>query len=239
MDRGISFQLLSRRGFTLIEILVAMALTGIVVGAIYTTYKSQQDTYMAQDQVAEMQLNLRAAAHIVASDIRMAGYNPKGIPDLAGFVTTLPCNPAGPSDDLPVAPGPTQIAFTVDSNGDGILDNTDAEQIAYRLNAASQTLERFRPSSRAWAPVAADIEALDLVYLDGSGAPITGALAANLTRVRLVEITLLARAMKRDRNFRNTQTYTNQQGTPIFTAPGDNYRRRLLTTTVLCRNMGS
>jgi type IV pilus assembly protein PilW len=239
MDRGIPFRLLGRRGFTLTEILVAMVLTGIVVGAIYTTYKSQQDTYMAQDQVAEMQLNLRAAAHIMASDIRMAGYNPRAIPDLAGFVSTLPCNPADPSDDVAIPPGSTQIAFTVDSNGDGILDDNNSEQIAYRLNAASQTLERFRASSNAWAPVAGGIEALDLVYLDGSGAPITGALAANLTRVRLVEITLLARAMKRDRDFRNTETYRNQQGTPIFTAPGDNYRRRLLTTTVLCRNMGS
>ncbi len=236
MDRGILFRPLSRhRGFTLTEILVAMALTGIVVGAIYTTYKSQQDTYMVQDQVAEMQLNLRAAAHIMASDIRMAGYNPRGIPHLAGFVD-LAFPP--PNDHVEVHTNATQIAFTVDSNGTGALDNKDAEQIAYRLNARTQSLERFRASSNAWAPVAEGIQALDFVYLDASGAPITGMSSTDLVRVRLVEITLLARTKKWDREFRNTATYTNRHGTWTFTAPGDNFRRRLLTTTVLCRNTG-
>jgi hypothetical protein len=174
----------------------------------------------------------------MASDIRMAGYNPRGIPNLAGFVSTLPRNPADPSDDVTVTPSSTQIAFTVDSDGNGILDNKDAEQIAYRRNPSSSVLERFRTSNNSWAPVAEGIEALDLVYLDGSGAPITGTLSTDLARVRLVEITLLARTKKRDREFRNTETYTNRHGTWAFTAPGDNYRRRLLTTTVLCRNTG-
>jgi type IV pilus assembly protein PilW len=212
-----------------------MALTGIVVGAIYTTYKSQQDTYMVQDQVAEMQLNLRVAAHIMASDIRMAGYNPRGIPNLGGFVVDLPSPNAGRG----AATSATQIAFTLDSDGNGALDDNDSEQIAYRLNPASQALERFRASSNAWAPVAEGIQALDFVYLDASGAPITGTLSTDLARVRLVEITLLARTRKWDREFRNTATYTNRHGTWTFTAPGDNFRRRLLTTTVLCRNMRS
>lgn len=238
MKEGIGLRLLSRGGFTLTEILVAMALTGIVVGAIYTTYKSQQDTYIVQDQVGEMQLNLRAAAHIMASDIRMAGYNPKSVPNLAGFAATLPRNTANPWDDVAVPPSSVQFAFTLDSNGNGALDDNDAEQIAYRRNAASRTLERFRPSSNSWVPVAEGIEALDFVYLDGNGTDITGTIGTDLARVRLVEITLLARTKKWDREFRNTATYSNRPGTWTFTAPGDNFRRRLLTTTVLCRNTG-
>jgi type IV pilus assembly protein PilW len=226
------------RGFTLTEFLIAILITGIVVGAIYTTYKSQQDSYVAQDQVAEMQQNLRAAIYIMASEIRLAGYNPGSVPNLAGFVSTLPCDPANPGDDEAVAPSATQIAFTMDANGSGAIDNSDAEQTAYRLNAANLTLERFSVASKSWVVAAEDIQALDIVYLDRNNNNITGAIATNLANVRRVEITMLARTDRRDREFRNTQTYANQQGATIFTATGDNYRRRLLTTTVYCRNMG-
>jgi type IV pilus assembly protein PilW len=127
----------------------------------------------------------------------------------------------------------------MDANGNGILDNSDAEQTAYRLNAG--TLEKYMVSANSWTTVAVDIESLDLVYWDGSSPTpnnITGTIADNLANVRRVEITLLARAQRSDRDFQNFETYSNQQGTAIFTGTGDNFRRRLLSTTVLCRNMG-
>ena len=65
-------------GFTLIEILVALALTGIVLGAIYAAYQSQHKTYITQESVAEMQQNLRAAMYLMVREIRMAGYDPRG-----------------------------------------------------------------------------------------------------------------------------------------------------------------
>lgn len=228
------------QGFTLPELLVAIAITGIVVAAIYTTYKSQQDSYLVQEQVAEVQQNLRAGLHMMMSEFRMASYNPRGVPNLVGFVSTLPCDPASSTDDVAVPPGATQIAFTMDADGNGVLDNTDAEQTAYRLNAANFTLEKYSVASNSWVVIAEDIQALNLVYLDGSNPPndITGAIALNLANVRRVEITLLARTQRSDREFRNFETYSNQQGTVIFTGTGDNYRRRLLSTTVLCQNMG-
>jgi type IV pilus assembly protein PilW len=226
----------------LTEILIAILITGIIVGAIYTTYKSQQDSYVAQDQVVEMQQNLRASIYIMAREIRLAGYNPGSVPNLAGFVSTLPCDPANPADDVAIAPSATQIAFTMDANGNGVIDNAEAEQTAYRLNAANLTLEKFSLATHSWVVVAQDIEALNFVYLDGANPPndLTGTISTNLANVRRVEITMLARTERVDREFRNDQTYTNQQSPPTwsFTAPGDNFRRRLLTTTMLCRNMG-
>ncbi|OPX34482.1 MAG: hypothetical protein B1H11_10855 [Desulfobacteraceae bacterium 4484_190.1] len=44
-------------GFTLIELLVAMAISGIVAVAIFTVFKSQQDSYIVQEDVAAMQQN--------------------------------------------------------------------------------------------------------------------------------------------------------------------------------------
>ena len=69
---------LNRKGFTLIELMVALVLSFILVGAIYGTFTSQQKSYTVQDQVAEAQQNARMAMNILMRDIRMAGY---GMPD--------------------------------------------------------------------------------------------------------------------------------------------------------------
>ena len=61
-------------GFTLIELVVAMFIAGIVSIAIFTAFKSQQKSYLIQDQVAEMQQNLRAAMLMTSRDVRMAGF---------------------------------------------------------------------------------------------------------------------------------------------------------------------
>jgi prepilin-type N-terminal cleavage/methylation domain-containing protein len=62
------------QGLTLVELLVYIAIVGIVMGAIYTTFKRQQDSYMAQGRLAILQQNLRGAMYVLASDLQMAGY---------------------------------------------------------------------------------------------------------------------------------------------------------------------
>ena len=53
--------------------------------------------------------------------------------------------------------------------------------------------------------------------------------------IRAVRIWILSRADREDPDFRNTKTYV--VGSQVIT-PNDGFRRRLLTTTVQCRNMG-
>jgi type IV pilus assembly protein PilW len=62
------------RGFTLIELLISMALSGIVISAIYTLFISQNRSYSIQEQVSEMQQNARVAMDRIVRDVRMAGY---------------------------------------------------------------------------------------------------------------------------------------------------------------------
>ena len=62
------------QGFTLIELMVAMVIALVVMGAIFMTFKSQQDSYVIQDQVTRMQQNLRGAMYMMTRDIQMAGY---------------------------------------------------------------------------------------------------------------------------------------------------------------------
>jgi type IV pilus assembly protein PilW len=66
----------SEKGFTLVELLVSMAISLVVMGAVYSTYRSQQTSYVIQDQVSGAQQNLRAAMYTMTRDIRTAGFNP-------------------------------------------------------------------------------------------------------------------------------------------------------------------
>ncbi len=61
-------------GFTIVELLVAMAISLVVMAAIFSTFKSQQDSYVVQSQVSVTQQNLRAALFMITRDIQMAGY---------------------------------------------------------------------------------------------------------------------------------------------------------------------
>ena len=234
-------------GFTLTELLVAMAMVGIVMAAVYSTYKSQQDTYVAQEQVAEMQQNLRASLYQMARDLRMAGFNPQRSPNVGGFVTQLPDDGVGETTT-----DSTNIAFTIDQNANGAIDLEDNdEQIAFRLDPATNTLQKFRVSDDSWHTVADDIDALDFVYLDPSGTDITANVIANPTAlyaatnlsyidsIRSIEISVVARTGNIDRSFPGTPAYDNQQGDEILAAKNDNRRRKLLSTTILCRNMGT
>lgn len=67
-------QIAGEQGFTLVELLVYIAIAGIVMGAIYTTFKRQQDSYLVQERLAILQQNLRGAMYLLASELQMAGY---------------------------------------------------------------------------------------------------------------------------------------------------------------------
>jgi type IV pilus assembly protein PilW len=220
-----------QNGFTLIEIMVAIAISSIVITSMYEIFYSQQRSYINQDQVAEMQQNLRAGLYLTTKDIRSAGFDPTRSGRF-GFVVDFaaPDNIFDP--DINYAVDKNVIAFTVDDSADGFIQSNDAELIAYRLN--DNNLERyiFNIDNKGWQIVANNIDALDFVYLDQNGA-----VTNNPANFRAVEISLLVKTGKKDKYFTNTQTYQNKQGQNICpSCSNDNYRRRLLSTTVHVRN---
>jgi len=111
---------LTDQGFTLIELLIAMLITLVVMGAIFLTFKSQQDSYVIQDQITATQQNLRSAMYILTRDVQMAGYYTNF--DADQFTMDW--------DDLD---GDTEIIRPLifarnnvaDGGGDNIKDNTD------------------------------------------------------------------------------------------------------------------
>lgn len=64
----------NRKGFTLVELLVTLAISGVVMAGVYSVFYTQQKSYTTQEQVSEMQQNLRAAMLMISRDARMAGF---------------------------------------------------------------------------------------------------------------------------------------------------------------------
>jgi type IV pilus assembly protein PilW len=65
---------MNRKGITLIELLVALTISGMLVAGIYRTFVSQQHTFTVQEQVVDMQQNVRLAINRMTRELRMAGF---------------------------------------------------------------------------------------------------------------------------------------------------------------------
>lgn len=224
--------LYKKHGFTLVELMVALALTGLVLTAVYKTFAMQQKVYTTQEQVVEAQQDLRAGLEVMERELRMAGFNPAGT--AGGWGVTAA------TDD--------SVTFTWDQNEDGALGA--GETVTYTLTAVpsgASVLDRqldgaaYDPGTGANSGniVADNIDALNFVYLNASGAVIaTPVVSGSLRSIRSVEITMVVRSGKSDVDFVNTTQYTNLRGTVILASGSDHHRRRILRTTVRCRNLG-
>ena len=220
-------------GVTLTELLIALALTGIVAGAIYNIFISQGKAYTIQSEVAEMQQNLRAGIFMMEREIRMVGYDPTRAAD---------------AQILTAAPG--QLEFTADLNDDGVTDDPN-EHMIYTLydtdaDGTNDALGRNDVNSGAGTQLLAEnIDQLNYVYLDGSRNALndmaTSVDPAVLPDIRSIQVTMVARSGVIDSDYTNNETYQNQNPggiEVIYTAAGDNFRRRLLSTEIKCRNLG-
>ncbi|WP_167506011.1 PilW family protein [Desulfosediminicola flagellatus] len=238
----------SSNGFTLVELLVTMAISMVIVAAIFSTYLSQQKTQLAQHQVVEMQQNLRALMTFLSSEIRLAGYDPDSVDNIGIIEATK-----------------NTIRFTWDSDGNGITsgsgDNEKEEDIEYGFavaddadgdgqadsGAASFCRRRANvdSSDTGFESLADNIVAVEFLYVmeDTNSNSIydpettLSPAASEFDDIRAVTISLLARAGRADSDFLNTFSYTTASGV-ILGPYNDNYRRRMLVTKVKLRNSG-
>jgi prepilin-type N-terminal cleavage/methylation domain-containing protein len=77
------------KGLTLIELIIALLISGILIAALYRTFIGQQKTYTVQEQVVDMQQNVRVSINKMMSEIRMAGFGN------VMYVLSMPGMPVG------------------------------------------------------------------------------------------------------------------------------------------------
>jgi type IV pilus assembly protein PilW len=220
---------LNRQGFTLVELLVAMGISAVVMAGVYTVYSSQQKSYAAQEQMAAMQQNLRAAIYFMEREIRMAAYDPTR--DAAADIQTAGFNTINFTLDI------TNTAGT--GNPDGLLDGPN-ENITYDLD--DNDGDGDNDLERNGSLIAENIDALDFVYLNAVGTPLdddgSGNVVASIPLIRSIQITIVAKADREDPGYTDTNAYFNQADLEILSAQNDGFRRKRLTTEVKCRNLG-
>ena len=67
-------------GLSILEVLIALVLTGLVTMAVLKVYVTQHQNYLIQDDITEIQQNARAAIDELGRHIRMAGNDlPHGL----------------------------------------------------------------------------------------------------------------------------------------------------------------
>jgi len=62
------------QGFTLVELLVVLAIVSIVMGGIYSVFVRSNRVYISQEEVVAAQQEARSALDILGREIRMAGF---------------------------------------------------------------------------------------------------------------------------------------------------------------------
>lgn len=214
------------KGFTLIELMISMAIAGVVMAGVYSVHRSQQKSYIVQEQVVGIQQRLRAAMDFMEREIRAAGFDPYRNSG-AGIITA----------------GNSMVSFcfvadddAYDNDSDGDVDEPgELKSIRYALydsgGDGDNDLGR-KVGAGTNKPVAENIEALDFIYLREDGSP-----TINASEVRSIQITLVARSDRVDTRYVDTAVYKNQQGAPVLGPKNDNFRRRRLTAEVCCRNL--
>ena len=196
------------RGFTLIELMVTMAVASIVMAAIFSVYTGLTRSYTTQNAAADVQQAVRATIDFVVDDIMMAGYDP-GHKAGAGFVD---------------ARG-DYMEFTSNRNwkGDGIKknniidDTVPYERIIYQYDSGLNTFSYQKLASEGLEPLINNVTGLSFVYLDANGNPLADPVPpANLDDIRTVVISI----------------------TVAEPAGREGMIERKYTTQVRCRNMG-
>jgi prepilin-type N-terminal cleavage/methylation domain-containing protein len=234
------------RGFTLVELMIVVLLTAIAAIAIYRGYTAFSSSADAQEQIIEMQQNLRIGMYWLEKDLRRAGMNEEENEN-AGFTiaaadnveftmdlggTTFetyddikPCigNPEGDGDVLDSC---EMLSYAIlDPDGDSIFS-------LYRND------ENDNPGANGDV-IISNLDALNFVYLDETRTP-----TAALESIRLVQACLVVRTTNEDLRYTNNESYENIRplsgGGPetIFTGPGDHFRRRVICKEIKIRNAG-
>lgn len=76
----------NQKGFTLIELMISIAIFGVVIAGVIGAFQDQLLSHNTQQRVLNMQQNARAAMYYMTRELKMAGLDPTGNAG-AGIIT--------------------------------------------------------------------------------------------------------------------------------------------------------
>ncbi len=118
-------------GIALLEIVIALLITGVIMSASFSLYLTQHKQLINQEEIGDMQSSLRVASAELVSKIRIAGYNiPGGMPVIEGEDTnpdTIQITFASPEFDGVLTEHETQDPYeplhSINHNLSGLREN--------------------------------------------------------------------------------------------------------------------
>lgn len=142
---------MNRKGFTLVEIMIAITLGLVIMAAIYviTTMGQRSSTSIGQKVVTQQ--DTRAVLGLMAMEIRMASYNPTVSPTLWNTIPTATCASMG--NVVPVmfrkgiqVAGTNRMLIAMDLTDPPAIPpaigNSPSEYIEYAYNSANNEITR-------------------------------------------------------------------------------------------------
>ncbi len=161
-----------RRGFSLVELMISLAIFGIIMGVTFGFLVGARDSYSATRERVQYQQSMRAVMSLITREVRSTGCDPSG----AGF------EPFGMA-------ATAAMSCAMDLNGDGdTTDTTPDESVTYAYNAGTGELVRF--DGALAMTVLRGLNGMTFTYFDANGA-VLGAVPLNAldrAMVRYVEV---------------------------------------------------
>ncbi len=238
----------------MVEMLIAIFIGMIVVGLIVSAFYAQSQTSKNQKMAVQMQQNIRAGVYFMQRDMVMAGFSDDPTDPTAGTITNATstvfeftfrdpiCNEDNVDNDDDGETDEDLEKDGIDNNGDGDTDEIE-EVECIRFSLQGNEIHRaFIEVDNANAVredelIADDVEALEFYYTLANGTRTTSPAASQRGNISQVGISILVRTEHPSfAGAPDTQVYTTLSGND-WGPYNDAYRRELVTTTVLCRNM--
>ncbi len=193
------------KGFTLVELLVAISIGMIVLGTIYSMVLTGLRSSSSLEMKVTAGQDVRAALELMAMEIRMASYNPNFVSgmwkDSAGAVS-LHQNYRGIQ-----SAGQNSILVEMDIQGNSDVEDPN-EMIKYSLDTVNKYITRQTGSAGTAQPflgadpaqvvqertvrvINGDLNIPIFTYYDGNGAMIPYAnLPGSIPKIRRIQIVL-------------------------------------------------
>ena len=202
---------IKERAFTLVELMIAMAVGLVLLAAVYSVFNLQNKELSKQEQIAVMQDNARMAMEMMTRDITMAGYGPSTMARCTGtaMATNAPCLGI-------TAANANSVSFTMDVTDDsetGVPDgdrDDPQENITYDVYTSDGVPALGRKSSTTAyrMPVVEHVSALEFKYYTATGAATQANETTNVASIRRIKISITTRTANVDPSTGNYRTFT-------------------------------